>query len=127
MTYLKYGLPVLTTKFAAHGYPATEAIIIEDDFTKWPAIIKDLLADPAEKTRLSSIAIDYFYEHFSSATIAHKLLAIYQIAIDEYDNTQITPHEIRSVDYSQLYWLREDREENLSTVKEMVRFSGVSQ
>lgn len=125
MTYLKYGLPVLTTKFAAHGYPVSEAIIIEDDFARWPVIIRKLLADPEEKARLSQIATAYFYEHFSATTISHKLFEIYQHAIDTYDVTQIISHEIQPVDLSNLYWLREAREENLSTVSDIVRFPGV--
>lgn len=112
LTYLSNGIPCISTRFGAHSFPATEAIILEDDFSKWPAIIDQLLKDSVERARLSAIALEYFKQYFDIASNTDQLIERYQEAIDSF------PKNVRSddldksgpIDMKHVYWLREVRE-----------------
>lgn len=112
LTYLRYGIPVLTTTVGARGYPSTEAIIVEDDLAKWPEIISSIVNDKRKRAMLSHIARKYFTEHFDIDANTDALVRRYQYAVAHYAETaHMLPQVMRQeIDLRHVYWLRELRE-----------------
>lgn len=111
LTYLKNGIPVLTTSLGAQGYPESESIIIEDDFSKWPEIIRNIIEDKTLRNLLSKEALKVFNEYFNIDLTTEKLLDVYEAAIKEYSpKNYIERFEPSGIDMCHVYWLRELRE-----------------
>ena len=122
LMYLKHGIPVLTTSVGAQGYPKSEAIIVEDDLSRWPLLIGTLAADAKRLVALSRTASEVFRRNFESAHVDNRAMMLYQHCIKNYhgskkrvmpsiDQSQIDPHE--------MYWVREFRESLTSCVTEI--------
>ena len=125
LTYLRYGIPVITTSLGAQGYPPSEAIIVEDDLTVWPSIIRQLLEDEILLTKLSAIARIYFLEHFGDDVINRKLTGLYANAIQSYDSRNIhalPPDE--PIDPNHMYWIRELRQHINNAVTSVTALGG---
>lgn len=117
LDYLSAGLPVITTTLGAHGYPASDAITIEDDFDKWPRIIEQMLSNEAELNRRSHAAEALFHEHFDLDTTITKLLE--QYAKLQFSQAEIC-HDFEPIEprQSDIYWLNEVRETPRPSVSE---------
>lgn len=127
LTYLSHGIPLITTTLGARGFPESEAIIIEDDFARWPSIIRRLMTNREERNRLSKIASQLFAEYFDIGNTLDRLIAQYQAAIDLYPKlkpTLLNPSAAQhtEIDLRHVYWLRELREtgEGATTVELLV-------
>lgn len=117
LTYLSNGIPCISTHFGANSFPATEAIILEDDFSKWPAIIDRLLNDSVEHARLSAIALAYFKQYFDITSNTDQLIEKYQEAIDSFpQNVRSDDPKSDPIDMKHVYWLREVREHGTAKV-----------
>lgn len=129
LTYLSHGIPLITTTLGAQGFPASEAIIIEDDFSRWPSIIKNLMTKPELLARLAKIARDYFELHFEITRTTERLIELYKRAIDSYSITalQLPSRSIAKyteVDMRHVYWLRELREAGTGAVTQATVVKG---
>lgn len=115
LTYLSHGIPLITTTLGARGFPESEAIIIEDNFARWPSIIHRLMTNGEERRRLSKIASRLFAEHFDIENTVHRLIAQYRMAVDRYPKRKaklLNPSaaQYAEIDLRHVYWLRELRE-----------------
>jgi glycosyltransferase involved in cell wall biosynthesis len=109
LDYLSAGLPVMTTRLGAYGYPDSEAIIVEDDMDEWPAIIEKLLQDKGELKRRATIARKVFLDNFDLGRNINKLADTYrQLKYAPVKTPQDFPE--LPVDQTKIYWLREIRE-----------------
>lgn len=129
LSYLSYGIPVLTTTLGAQGYPETTAIIIEDDFARWPHIINQILSDNDTRRKLSEIAKEYFIRHFEINTVTERLVDLYRQAIDTYEVLHPTlpvtdTVRVQAVDLQNVYWLRELREQGNKPVTHETHIKG---
>lgn len=113
LTYLKHGIPVLTTSLGAQGYPISPAIIVEDDLEKWPGIITALLTDRKLLDDLSSEARNLFIDNFESNHVNRQLYILYDRCLADYSSRKrqlkaaVTQ---RDIDPVEMYWIREYRE-----------------
>lgn len=122
LTYLRAGIPVVTTSLGARGYPPTPAIIIEDDFTKWPQLLSGLLADTAGLQKLSKEARSYFERHFSADRVNTTLVDLYK---DLHKHTaSIVTAPAEPIDMRHVYWLREVREHGRPPVSSLTVIKG---
>lgn len=121
LDYLSAGLPVVTTSVGAHGYPSSEAIIIEDDMTQWPTRIRALLANPSELARLSQSARGLFLGHFDLERTIDHLIEIYEQLTYRAVKTP-SAFTDRTINQSDIYWLSEMRESPRSPVERQYLF-----
>ncbi len=129
LTYLSHGIPLITTALGARGFPESEAIIIEDNFARWPSIIHRLMTNGEERRRLSKIASRLFAEHFDIENTVHRLIAQYQVAVDRYPKRKaklLNPSaaQYTEIDLRHVYWLRELRETGEGATKEELLIEG---
>lgn len=115
LTYLSNGIPCISTTFGANSFPPSEAIILEDDISKWPAIIEKIIGDHGYRQRLSRIAREYFRNHFDIRSNTDDLLRRYRAAIEQYPIIRRTLRgpaldSVCTLDLRHVYWLRELRE-----------------
>lgn len=121
LTYLKYGIPVITTTVGAQGYPNSRAIIIEDNLSLWPDIIRAIVSDRAQLEYLSIAARATFEEHFSDDVVNNKALRHYKMHQSKIKKTKgpLARTMQEDIDPNEMYWLREFREMCSSKVSEM--------
>ncbi len=123
LDYLSAGLVVLTTPLGAYGYPESEAIIVEEDTSKWPAILKKLFKDKEGLERRGKIARQLFLDHFDLERSVKKLVATYR-------RLAYAPLKVPSdfpelpVDQKKIYWLKEVRETPRQPIKKQQFFKG---
>lgn len=107
ITYLAAGLPIITTKFGARGYPKSECILLEDDLDKYILKIKQLTQNSKKLIKLGKIAREVFEKYFDTEKNNKYLLKVYQ---------KIEPIEILkkslsiSKEVKRPEWLNEKRE-----------------
>lgn len=123
LDYLSAGLPVITTTIGAQGYPASEAIIIEDDMTQWPAKVTALLSNPSELARLSGLARKLFLEYFELERTIDTLEDIYRQLRFRAVKAPSTFID-RPSDQRDIYWLTEVRETPRPPVTQQRLFKG---
>jgi glycosyltransferase involved in cell wall biosynthesis len=129
LTYLSYGVPLITTTLGAQGFAPSEAIIIEDDFSRWSAIIEDIMADENKLAQLSKTARAYFEHNFEITRTSARLVELYKAAIDTYSTiapSLLQPMNAKhtSIDLRHVYWLRELREKGQGAVTKSVLIKG---
>ena len=113
LTYLKHGIPVLTTSLGAQGYPVSPAMIIEDNLERWPTIIDSLLTDRKLLASLSLEAKHLFLDNFESNHVNRQLYILYDRCLADYGVRKRQLKKLvaqRDINPVEMYWIREYRE-----------------
>ena len=113
LTYLKHGIPVLTTSLGAQGYPVSPAMIIEDNLERWPTIIDSLLTDRKLLASLSLEAKHLFLDNFESNHVNRQLYILYDRCLTDYGVRKRQLKKLvaqRDINPVEMYWIREYRE-----------------
>ncbi|MBC7942998.1 glycosyltransferase family 4 protein, partial [Candidatus Saccharibacteria bacterium] len=108
LDYLSAGIPILATPLGAHGYPESEAIIVEENLDKWPSILESLLCNHDELQVRSKAARELFLDHFNLESNIHKVVEMYRL-LDYAAIKSPSDFSLIEVDQSKIYWLREVR------------------
>lgn len=70
LNYLNAGIPVITTSQGARGFDRKDLLIIEDDLSKYPALIQKLIDERKTLSRLSELGRKFVRANMSWEVIA---------------------------------------------------------
>lgn len=118
LNYLSAGLPVISTSISASGFSYKDALIIEDDFKKYPDIILEMMDNKESALKLSKNCRSIMENKLDWKIIAKQTKKVYKNLLNsKINNKKILKKELSKLNLdNEPVWLKE--------IKNKGRFSG---
>lgn len=109
LNFAAAGLPIISSSIGANGYEKLSDIILEDNFDKYPQIIRKLVRNARWAKKIGSQNRNNVVRYFSWNKIAKELSNTYKIFIANYRYSLYKKSGAATVDIPKPFWLSEKR------------------
>lgn len=111
LNFAAAGLPIISSTIGANGYEKLSDIILENNFDKYPQIIRELVRNVPWAKKIGNQNRKDVVRYFSWNKIAKELSNTYRILIANYRYSRYKKSDVATVDVPRPFWLSEKRVE----------------